>query len=146
MGLFSRLAIRQSVAWGWQPEVPARDWQPASADVQVLPGAAMDDDGCAGDDAYGVTFILASEPGSTITVWTYAVYAAPDAPGEYQTGWRCEYRAGNQEQVAYGTEDPEFYDTLDAANRAAWESAHGLASVTGWDDAPSWLDWDGAPW
>ena len=145
MGLFTRRGNRLAE--------PVRDgWQPDTADIDVVPGYAMGDDGCAGEDAYGVTFIAASAPGPAVTVWTYAIYAAPDAPADYQTGWRCEHRAPDSRRraaswthVFYGCYD-QFYGSLATADRAAWESAHALAAGGLPDDGPAWGDWDGVPW
>lgn len=139
--------------------IAARDcWQPSGSGVGTVPGYDMDDDGCAGEHAYAVTFTMGLVPDATITAWSYAIYAAPDAPGDFQIGWRCEYHFGAGPDsapwahVIYGCDDPEFYDDLGRAETTARQWAETLASTprTGPSDPladePGFFDWDGVPW
>jgi hypothetical protein len=132
-------------------------WQPSGSGVATAPGyQATDDEGCAVEHAYGVTFTLDGAPAATIRAWFYVIYADLDDLGDFQVGWRCDYVFGGGPttsapwvHTAYGMDDPEFYDDLDHAEATARSMAEALASTprTGpSDDDPSFLDWDGQPW
>lgn len=147
-----RLFSRQPAAAAIPPDAA---WQPDGSGAAVAAGSEMDDEGCAGTSAYGVTFTLEGAGDSAITAWFYATFAGADMSGGFQVGWRCEYsRAGGVLRppwvhVAYGMDDPEFYSDLDHAEATARWMAETLASTprTGpSDDDPSFFDWDGRPW
>jgi hypothetical protein len=141
MGLFTK-ARRPAVSLVWQPVKPAF--------VGIIPGRETDDDGCAGDRAYGVTFTLASAPRSWIAAAFYAVYGAEDKT--FVLGARYEYRvydaAGHVTWNYTGWEGDasgDWFCTLSDADRAARGLAEVMASRTG---AARWefLEWDGQPW
>lgn len=139
-------------------------WQPPTQyDAPVVAaGSAMDDDGCAGEHAYGVSF---TRPGmrSTVTVWCYPSYAGPDPDRDgYIVGYRVEYRSGDWSSADYTSDalynggvhlDVAYLD-LEIADVAAREKADRMMQ----DDAilplpeclpeclREYFDWDGAPW
>jgi len=152
MGLFSRRsqADRSLARDGTTVVVATAVWQPDGAEPAIAYGWDMDDDGCAGEEAYGVTFISSSVPGCTITVWTYACWAATGAPHDFEMGHRYEYRAGDAWAASlYSAVTPGEFGGRDAADEAAQLTAMTLAVSPrdgGPDDHGAYLDWDGASW
>jgi hypothetical protein len=116
----------------------------------------MDDDySRAGDEAWGVTFTLASAPGATITIWAYATYGPSDVPGSFHIGYRAEYAHPGAGHVP-GTDvsydyDPEFFFDLGECETACRDVAQIMTLPRlGPPDGPAadWellLDWDGVP-
>lgn len=148
MGIFTRRRAAAARAYD-------EGWQPGGSGVATILTRWLGDDGCAAEHAYGVTFTLASAPGATITAWFYATFAAPDDPGDFQVGWRCDYafdsggRRKPWRHTAYGMDDPDFYDDLSHAEATARWEAETLAATRREGpsiDDPSFLDWDGVPW
>jgi hypothetical protein len=148
MGLFNR---QRSVA----VETDCAVWQPVSSQIDTVPGCEMDDQGCAGDYAYGARFALASAPGATITVWCYPVYGPLDMLGTYQIGYRRDYHfdpgAGLPWHASDYDGDAEFYESLDECAAVARECAVTLAVTrrdgltSDPDDNNLFFEWDGVP-
>jgi hypothetical protein len=127
-------------------------WQPDGTGMATYDGADMDDQGCAGDYAYGASFTLASAPAASITMYVYPVYGPPDTPDTFVIGYRCDYEieggaeGGPWSYTAYD-EDGEFYSDLDECDAACEDWARSLATTprTGpSEDDLQLFDWDGA--
>jgi hypothetical protein len=152
MRLFSR---RRTV-------VAAPAWQPHAAGVTVAPAYLMDDDGCAGDQAFGAQFWMNSAPGASLTIWAYAADGGPRTGNNYFVGYRIAYsllsaRGYEEWSAALYSGDvtyAEWYDGPPLATDAARVSAADLMR-----DGPAaaalhvpaeviaaWFDWDGTPW
>jgi hypothetical protein len=123
--------------------------------LRICAGAAMDDDGCAGEQAYGATFTLASAPRASLTVWVYVSLAVGDDPGNFCIGSRIEYviddgSAGEPWMKAlYAQIGGEYYDDLAVADLVARVAAEKLNSGprSGASEEPTeTFDWDGVPW
>lgn len=154
MGLFGNLFSRGGSA---VTDEEWAVWQPTGDEPDITPAYLMDDDGCAGENAYGVTFTLADAPGATITIWTYPCYGPADVPDSFVIGYRCEYRfdsgSDSEPWTSYEyTDDAEWYWTLDDCDAACQEDARNMATTdrSQPDDGPSpeWeqlFDWDGVP-
>lgn len=112
----------------------------------------MDDDGAAGDQAWGVSFTLASAPGVTLTIWAYPSYWRD--PGAFNVGYRCEYRydtaAESTTAVQYDYDRFVFAD-LGECEKACRTSAQTMVwsrNRYGDGDLPAYagfFDWDGVP-
>ena len=128
---------------------------PGRGRLRIRSGLSMEDDGCAGEQAYGATFTLASAPWATLTVWVYVSYAANYDPADFCLGARCEYAidsdTGGARWMKALTDQlgGEFYDDLAVADVAARVAAEKLTlgprSGVSEEPAETW-DWDGTPW
>lgn len=107
----------------------------------------VDDDGCEGEEAYGIRFRLDGDPAPALTVWAYPSYAGPD--GLFEPGFCTEYQTGDWtwKQWAPG---PGYQHSLEDAQIAARTLAEGLAGtahpVCGPESESLGFDWDGTPW
>jgi hypothetical protein len=139
MGIFSRRRT---------PVITAT-WQPDGSEPAIAPGFEMNDDGCESEEAYGVTFLLASAPGSWLTIWTYVAPAGPAALHAFELGHRYEYRTASWTASLYGPAQAGGFGDLASADEAAQLTAIAL-SVSPRDGGPDehamHFDWDGAPW
>lgn len=146
MGLFTK---RRSAP------LPAPDlvtWEPVDGIVHEVPGFAMDDGGCAGEQAFSVWYFTAAKPGAMITLAFYAVHGAVE--GVFDTGFRYDYQicstsSGRQSwgYAGYGAL-PGEWPSLETATGAARLEAARLAE-RGWPICPDLtgvFTWDGRPW
>jgi hypothetical protein len=138
MGLFTRRRPAVAVADG--------EWLADSSEVLVADGDEMDDDGCAGETALGARFRSGD---ATLTIWAYPTYAAPDAPGDYQVGYRIEHATSRWAGVLYDCDGDRFFDSPDNAEVDA-ETDAALMVEFGEDGAPeavaAYFEWDGTAW
>jgi len=134
---------------------PGDQWYPDGDEPQVADGAEMGDDAWAGGCAYGVTFLMPSAPGSTLTIWTYAVRTARSDRDYYELGYRLDhchdggpdgepwtcirYEHGSRLSCSVATIETR------AAALVADLASSGLIA-TGEVADRGFFSWDGAPW
>lgn len=141
MGLFTRRKIPAATI----------TWEPDGAGVHEWPAATTDDDGCAGECAYGTRFTLAAVPQAAITVWFYACYGPEET---FMAGWRYEYSyacAGGPWTYSGWDCAPQLFATVEDADASALASAAALALAPrtahqSQRELFGFFDWDGVPW
>ena len=122
-------------------------WQPAS-EVLGCARELMNDDGCAGDHAYGVLLTLEGDPAVTVTIWAYASYGPSDGGERFTIGYCCDHRAGEDwEAFTYEADSRgALFDDLGDADDEARALAEQLAGGFNREGPREALSWDGVPW
>jgi len=151
MGLFTRRRhLRREVL-----TAAGEGWQPLDGSVIEVPGFEMDDDECAGEQAYGAEFQLEAAPCATLTVWFYPCPRSEREEDGFVIGRRFEhivYEDGRYAWSAstYDVADSQgWYGDLEAADAGARRIAGAFAS--GFTTEPgqgggTGFDWDGEAW